>query len=626
MAFFATRFTGTSSNEVRILVGQSSSSLDWENFRWVTGGTTLGNPFAPVNAPTQTTDSPTTNAATFSPLITRHQTSFDAVTSDWTFTNGNRTLTHTSGSSGDIMAAASQLLQPGQKYHFEAVTESMHSSAYARFQLALVPQSMWETDASPLTGANDQFTFSLIKSGGTGSNTAAFDNGSLTAPTNKPTTNSRLTFEVDMSTIGSTTVRYYFDGSLDTTYSSLAFANEPYYVVSFTGTETDRNGVFNFNFGSSAFTDTPTSGHTGLTAKDAFAGSAPTIEDGSAYLNTITYAGSNSEQSITGVGFTPDMYWVKNRGSGDHVIYDRVRAAGKAIYPSLPNDEDDSTAHNPSLDADGITFGGNYTDINKASNNYVLWNWLAGGSGSSNTEGRKASDSSVITSTVSVNQTAGFSIVSWQGNGENSTIGHGLGVAPSWILIKNRADADSWVVYHDVMGATKGAALDGNGIPATASTFFNDTAPSPTVFSVGSGGRTNGSTDAMIAYCWCEKPGFSKFGSYEGNGNSSDGPYVHLGFTPQWLMIKGIDQSANSWMMYDNVREPNNPKDLDLAADTSNAEDADMGSNGPDFLSNGFKFQSSGTSQGNLNVQDKTFIYMAFAEHPFAGTTPATAR
>jgi hypothetical protein len=619
-------FTGTSSSEVRILIGQSSSSLDWEYFRWVNGSTTLSGGsvggtggFFAVDSPTQTTDSPTTNAATFSPLITRHQTNFTQVLSDWTFTNGNRTITHTSGSSGDIMVAASQLLQPGQKYHFEAVTESMHSSEHARFALALMPQSMWETDASPLTGTNDQFEISLIKSGGTGSNSAAFDDGSLTAPTNKPTTNSRLTFEVDMSTIGSTTVRYYFNGSLDTTYSSLAFADEPYYVVSFTGVETDRNGVFNFNFGSSAFTDTPTSGHTGLTAKDAFAGSAPTIEDGSAYFQATTYSGNGTTNEINQSGnstFQPDMVWLKERSGGNHgTIIDAVRGANKGVYPSLNFAE--YTESNLSFDADGFSLSttGSAAQVNASSQTYIGWQWLAGNATSTPSGGS-------VSSTVSVNQTAGFSIVSWTGTGANATIAHGLGAAPSWILIKNLADADSWVVYHDSMGATKGAALDTSDAPATASTFFNDTAPTSTVFSVGSGGRSNGSSDAMIAYCWCEKPGFSKFGSFEGNGSSTDGPFIELGFKPAWFMWKNIDSGTNGdWTMMDSARDPFNMVESNLRANSNMA--ADTGEADLDFLSNGVKHRGGTSARFNASA---TYIYMAFAENPFAGTTPITAR
>ena len=579
-----------------------------------------------VNSPTQTTDSPTTNAATFSSLITRHQTSFNGVASDWTFTNGNRTLTHTSGSSGDIMAAASQLLQPGQKYHFEAVTESMHSSEYARFQLALVPHSMWSSDASPLTGTNDQFTFSLIKSGGTGSNTAAFDNGSLTAPTNKPTTNSRLTFEVDMSTIGSTTVRYYFNGSLDTTYSSLGFADEPYYVVSFTGTETDRNGVFNFNFGSSAFTDTPTSGHTGLTAKDAFAGSAPAIEDGSAHFQTTLYTGNGSTQEINQTGnstFKPDLLWLQGRESypPNSSLYDVQRSDATNPRRLTPNQNfsehnDDEGSGNKafeSFDADGFSFqgGGNNSAPNANTKTMIAWQWLA-----DNTTGSSNSNGS-ITSTVSVNQTAGFSIVSWTGSGANATIGHGLGAVPKWIVVKNRDSAgNNWPVYHVGQGNTHHSFLDLTNA-ATTGDRWQDTTPTSTVFSVDGTTDVNKSTDDMIAYCWAEVPGFSKFGSFS-SGSSGD-PFVECGFTPALIFLKRTS-AADSWYVQDIARDPNNPAYRYVKWDDPGTEASNSGVY-IDIISNGFV-----CDLGSIVTTDDDMIFGAWAEHPFAGTTPATAR
>jgi len=580
-----------------------------------------GNNFTAVNSPTQTTDSPTTNAATFSPLITRHQTSFNGVASDWTFTNGNRTLTHTSGSSGDIMAAASQLLQPGQKYHFEAVTESMHSSAYARFQLALVPQSMWETDASPLTGTNDQFTFSLIKSGGTGSNTAAFDNGSLTAPTNKPTTNSRLTFEVDMSTIGSTTVRYYFNGSLDTTYSSLGFADEPYYVVSFTGTETDRNGVFNFNFGSSDFTDTPTTGHTGLTAKDAFAASAPAIEDGSAHFQATAYSGTGSAREVDQSGnsqFQPDLVWVKKRnGTNEHRLVDAVRGATKTLFSDGNAGESTESTGVTGFDSDGFSVGtgGGY---NNSSGTYVGWQWLAGGSGSTVSGGMtKASDSSTTDITRSVNTTNGLSIITYTGNGSTSTIQHGLGNTPKWILIKRLNTAQNWLVYHAGVGASATLVLNETGTPSSSDAAgINSTAPTSSVFTV-SNDITNENSSTYVAYCWAEISGFSKFGAFT-SGSSGD-PFVECGFTPALIFLKRTS-SADAWYVQDTTRDPNNPAYRYLQWDSSAAE-ASNSSVYIDIISNGFV-----CDLGSIVTANNDMVFGAFAEHPFAGTTPATAR
>ena len=575
-----------------------------------------------VNSPTQTTDSPTTNAATFSSLITRHQTSFNGVASDWTFTNGNRTLTHTSGSSGDIMAAASQLLQPGQKYHFEAVTESMHSSAYARFALALVPQSMWETDASPLTGTNDQFTISLIKSGGTGSNSATFDNGSLTAPTNKPTTNSRLTFEVDMSTISSTTVRYYFNGSLDTTYSSLAFADEPYYVVSFTGTETDRNGVFNFNFGSSAFTDTPTSGHTGLTAKDAFAGSAPTIEDGSAHFQTTLYTGDNSSgRAIVQTGnsqFQPDLVWLKARTQARfHHLVDVVRGAGNTLQTNQ-NNAQGSNAPVTDFNSNGFDVTKNSDwDYNDSGTSELGWQWKAGGSASANNTGN-------VTVQLSANQTAGFSIGTFNSGvqGSGITLGHGLGAVPKMIWMKTSSAVTPWWVYFEDVGNTKylqfGAS--GNSTPATNAKVWRNTTPTSTIFTTsGEEGGSGWLADNQdnVFYAFAEIPGFSKFGAF--TSGSSGNPFIECGFTPALIFLKRT--SANDdWYVQDTTRDPNNPAYRYLIWNTT-ATEASNSNVFIDIISNGFVCDLSGIVTSNDDM-----IFGAWASNPFAGTTPATAR
>tara|TARA_Y100001973_G_scaffold96815_1_gene152074 strand:+ start:6597 stop:9152 length:2556 start_codon:yes stop_codon:yes gene_type:complete len=614
------------------------------------------NDFTNNNSVTQTTDSPTTNAATMTQLIARHQTTFATVSSDWTFTNGNRTITHTSGSSGDIMAASSQLLQPGQKYHFEVITESMHSSTHARFQLALVPQSMYETDASPLTGTNDQFEFQLVKSGGTGSNAAAFDDSALTAPTNKPTTNSRLTFEVDMSTIGSTTVKYFFNGSLDTTYSSLGFANEPYYVVSFTGVETDRNGVFNFNFGSSAFIDTPTAGHTGLTAKDAFAGSEPTIQDGSAHFQTIPeWSGNSSSQTVsqiasTNSGFTPDWAIIKSRSFGNGAnSYDSVRGGNKGLATFDSGSED--------TESDGVTFGlsgskgtlaftgaGGSGDINNSGRTYCAWTWKAGGAPTAdNSAGQTPTNNSVFRdgaasttafpsasiypTRASINSTAGLSIVEYIGNGSDATLAHGLSAAPKAAWFKNRESAgNNWVIYHaDAAGNTHHFFLDLTNTK-TAGDRFQDTDPTSSVFSIDGTTDINKNTDEHVAYFFAEIDGYSKFGAYTGNGSSSAPPFVNLGFKPQFILLKNVDV-ARDWVIVDTARTPRNTIEEFLFMNLAIAEAAQGSASGSsydmDLISNGFR---PITGDSAINGSGNTIAYFAFAEHPFAGTTPATAR
>ena len=238
----------------------------------------------------------------------------------------------------------------------------------------------------------------------------------------------------------------------------------------------------------------------------------------------------------------------------------------------------------------------------------------ANGAGSSNEDG-------ATTSTVSASATSGFSIVKWTGTGANTTLGHGLGVAPQMILVKNLADADSWVVYHEDVGATKGLTLDTTATPYTASTFFNNTAPTSSVFSIGSGGRTNGSSDGMIAYCFAEIPGYSSFGGYTGNG-STNGPFVYTGFKPAFVILKRTN-AVGGWFTYDSKRDPENALTKVLQPDSSAAEVDSI--DRLDFLSNGFKLR---TSTANNNASGGTFIYMAFAENPFGGdgVAPATAR
>jgi hypothetical protein len=619
-------FSQTHEGPVYIMVGNRNITSKSMNFDSVS--MTGSEAFAAVNSPTQTSDSPTTNAATFSPLITRHQTTFAAVTSDWTLTNGNRTLTHTSGSSGDIMAAASQLLQPGQKYHFEAVTESMHSSAYARFQLALVPQSMWETDASPLTGTNDQFTFSLIKSGGSGSNTAAFDNGSLSAPTNKPTTNSRLTFEVDMSTIGSTTVRYYFNGSLDTTYSSLGFADEPYYIVSFTGVETDRNGVFNFNFGSSDFTDTPTTGHTGLTAKDAFAGSAPAIEDPDDHFKEVIVDHDGSSTNFTipwstynGTSGTYDtLFSIKRLADEKWFVIDSIRGLNKYFSWNATTSQ--------TTDANVLSVSGTTGTLGStlADDNYLVQMYRLNAQSSrdtSNSEGSITGGSNSLI--ISANATAGWSVCTYTGTGANGTFGHGLSQAPEWIRWYNTVSADGQTVYHAFNPSTpKDHYGNFDSAPTTLtnddSTKFNDTAPTADVNSVGSADSTNGSSDAMWCFSVHSVNSFSKVGAFVGNGGA-DGSFAEASISPKSVVLKNANGSASGddWYLVTDTRFLYNGDASTLAFNLTATEQA---TNLFDMLSNGIKLR---TTNAGVNENTNTIVYQIIGS-PFAGTTPATAR
>jgi hypothetical protein len=346
------------------------------------------------------------------------------------------------------------------------------------------------------------------------------------------------------------------------------------------------------------------------------------IDKATDYFTTFLWTGdgSTSPRVHTGVGLQADMMWSKVRSAGhQHNLVDRVRGVNqRLLMPSDSNDEDTTCTHGhfDSLDSDGFTTtnaGGNW-NVNASGETYVGWFWKANGSGSSNTDGS-------ITSTVSANTTSGFSIVSFTGTGSNATVGHSLGSTPSMIIVKDRDDSTFWGVYHKSLGATKYLDLDQTNASATGTNVWNDTEPTSSVFSVGTNGRVNNNTQKYIAYCFAEKKGFSKFGSYTGNGNA-DGTFVYTGFKPAFTMIKRTDTTSD-WNIMDNKRAVSfNPNTKELYANSSQAE-ATGGQTIRDFLSNGFKLR--GTS-GGTNASGGTYIYMAFAEEPLVGDNPATAR
>jgi hypothetical protein len=334
------------------------------------------------------------------------------------------------------------------------------------------------------------------------------------------------------------------------------------------------------------------------------------------YFNTKLYTGNYNTNAITGVGFQPDWVWIKERSStSDHSLHDSVRGSTKIIKSSTTDAEITRTGSITSFDSDGFTLGQN-NGVNENSQTYASWNWLAGGSASSNSDGS-------ITSSVSANTTAGFSIVSYTGNGSTGTIGHGLNSTPKVIIFKDRTNTNGWHFYHGSFGATDLLLLDATNSLLTGNSYMNSTLPTSSLISLGNSGGVNGSSANYIAYCFAEKKGYSKFGSYTGNGNS-DGTFVYTGFKPAWIMIKRTDASGHYWHIYDNKREPFNPVGKVLYPNRSDSEFA--GSNRPDLLSNGFKNRSGNT---DINASGGNYIYMAFAENPFvtgASAIPTTAR
>ena len=336
-----------------------------------------------------------------------------------------------------------------------------------------------------------------------------------------------------------------------------------------------------------------------------------TINKSTDYFNTKLYTGNGTTQSITGVGFQPDMVWAKCRaGTVNHGLADAVRGATNQLRPN--DNSAEFTGGFVSFNADGFSLNNNHNE-NNSSQPYASWNWKANGAGSANTSGS-------INSTVSVNQTAGFSIVKWTGNnGAGATVGHGLGSIPKIVLVKNSQQSGyDWVMYHASLGNTKRIWLNLTNAVSTNTSSWNNTTPSNSLFTLGSSGETNGSGE-MIGYCFAEKKGYSKFGSYTGNGNAN-GTFVYTGFKPKFIITKRID-SASAWTLWDNKRVGYNPKSYRIEPDKNSAEYTGVAVYA-DQLSNGFKIRTGDT---DTNASGGTYIYMAFGQS-LVGTNGVTAK
>ena len=355
------------------------------------------------------------------------------------------------------------------------------------------------------------------------------------------------------------------------------------------------------------------------------------IKDPSAHFQTLLYTGNGSNLTVTNDGnsdLKPDFVWTKCRsGTSHHTIVDSTRGAGQQLYPNLASQGQEAVNGVSAFLTNGFSLGSNGT-ANSSAATYVAWQWKAnGGTTVSNTDGN-------ITTTVQANPTAGFSLVFYTGNGVQTgkTVGHGLGAVPKMIISKDRdatSNVGTWRVYHEGIGNTKYLELQST---AGQSTFndWDNTTPTSSVYSVGGAGGytpTNTSNTEYIAYVFADVQGYSKFGSYVGNGNP-DGAFVYTGFKPAFVMVKKTNEATN-WEMFDHKRNPSNVANLKLGANLAVGDNgSDLGTtsqNNIDMLSNGFKMRTANT---DTNVSGSPYIYMAFAENPFVTSTgvPTTAR
>ena len=369
-----------------------------------------------------------------------------------------------------------------------------------------------------------------------------------------------------------------------------------------------------WNFGQSGFAYTPPTGYKAVNTANL---ATPSITDGSAYFQPTIYTGNGSTLEVNQSGnstFQPDWVWGKRRnGAESHALFDAVRGTTKIIYSNLTNAETTNSGLT-AFDADGFTIGSSAT-LNTNTGTYVAWQWKANGAGSSNEDG------SINTTATSANTTAGFSVSTFTGTGANATVGHGLGIAPSLVIIKSRNDTHDWYVRTPALSGTEFLVLNTTAAKGTASPeVWNSTVPTSSVVNIGTSIGVNRNTYNYVMYCFAEIPGYSSFGSYTGNG-STDGAFVYTGFSPAFIMYK-VTSTTDSWEMYDTTRQTSNVYGTQLKANLSNAETDDTRI---DILSNGFKARSTNTA---VNASGATYIYMAFAENPFGGEdiAPATAR
>jgi len=501
-------------------------------------------------------------------------------------TSTNRTVTNgnleTTGDNNDFLSVLATIAMPTGKWYWECTVGTL--STYNQTLIGISQQlpSAANIDYGYYSDSGQK------RQGGTSSSYgASFTAGDIIG----------VAFDADN---GSLTF-YKNNTSQGVAFSSIPTGN---YLPCITGAGATP---YIANFGQRPFAYTAPSGFKALNTSSL---PAPTIEDPSTVMDVALYTGNGSTQTISGLGFSPDLVWIKERSISGywHELYDTVRTAGKRLF-SNATDAENTTTNLSAFTSDGFTLGSSDPGVNGSSQPYVAWCWDAGTSNATNTSG-------TITSTVRANISAGFSIVSYTGNQTaGQTIGHGLGVTPSLIIVKNRDTATfGWATRFGSFSSTEYLELNTTAAIATNTNIWDSTLPTSSVFSVGESTRTNASGDDYIAYCFAPVEGYSAFGSYTGNGNSGSPPFVHTGFSPKFVLIKNYYQGNTNWVLHDTVRQSYNTQGPQLKPNSSAAEYT-AESTLMDIFSNGF---SPKRTVIDYNANGNTYIYAAFAENSFA--------
>jgi len=540
-------------------------------------------------------DSPTNNFATLNPLEE------DSTTT--TFSEGNLQATiPVSASTGE---AYSTIAQSSGKWYWEVYYKSRTATGdFLQLGLQTTDESKlyhirgsdgerWD-NGSPSAGTSTRYT-----TGDVISVAVDLDNGKWYIATNNTWQDAGN--GTGNPTSGTGQVHSSLSGEFEFFAGNASGSGNHIFVAnfgqdsSFAGNKTaqgnqDSNGIGDFYY-------TPPTGFLALCTKNL-----PDVDVvPSEHFNTVLYSGTGSNQDITGVGFSPAFVWAKDRTlAASHMLTDKVRGIYKTMNSNSTESESSLVTALRSFNSDGFSVGSN-ANINDNGSNYVAWNWKANGSGSSNTNGS-------ITSTVSANTDAGFSVVSYTGGGAAATIGHGLSSAPEMVVVKRR-ESGGWIVGHESAGWGYRMNFESTAAKALASWAWNDTAPTSSVFSVGSDNDLSALGGTYIAYCFHSVDGYSKVGSYTGN-NNADGVFIWTGFRPAWVMVKRTDNAEN-WVLYDNLRAGYNADNDYVLPNSSVAEYT--GYKTIDLTSNGFKLR---TTHSDKNASG-TYIYLCFAETPF---------